>query len=51
MGEGTWNEHIETMTPERIVNVACDGRPTVRRSIGRPPKQWKESWVSTFTEN
>jgi len=33
-----WNQHIDRMK---------DGKPHSRRPPGRPPKRWRDSWMST----
>lgn len=38
-----WNEHIDRMTTDRIVKIARDQLPNGRRSIGRPPKRWRDN--------
>ncbi|XP_044760904.1 uncharacterized protein LOC123318360 [Coccinella septempunctata] len=46
-----WNNHNSRMNAERIAKIARDGIPNTRRPIGRPPKRWKDSWVSTSIED
>jgi len=42
-----WNQHINRMEDNRIAKIARDGKPHSRRPPGRPPKRWRDSWMST----
>ncbi|XP_055389680.1 uncharacterized protein LOC129618740 [Condylostylus longicornis] len=45
-----WRDHVERMPSNSITKIASIERPQTRRPIGRPPKRWRESWVSTSQE-
>jgi len=41
------NQHINRMEDNRIAKIARDGKPYSRRPPARPPKMWRDSWMST----
>lgn len=46
-----WRDHVERMDNGRLAKITMKGKPNTRRPQGRPPKRWKDSWVSTSTED
>lgn len=36
--EKDWNEQVTRMSPHWIARIAKDGKPRIRRLVGRPPK-------------
>ncbi|XP_057671236.1 uncharacterized protein LOC130902968 [Diorhabda carinulata] len=45
-----WNQHVNRMTTDRIAKIVRNNIPHGRRPVGRPPKQWRDSWQSTSQE-
>ncbi|XP_055380820.1 uncharacterized protein LOC129611625 [Condylostylus longicornis] len=41
-----WNQHVQRMSPDRVVKRAFMGKPSSCRLPGRPPKRWQECWTS-----
>lgn len=43
-------EHVNRMSPERLVNICENVKPHGRRPVGKPKKRWKDNIQSTTKE-
>lgn len=42
-----WRNQVQRMNKERLSKQVMTGKPDSRRPPERPPKIWKDSWIST----
>lgn len=47
-GRRHWKDHVDRMQNIRLAKIVKDQTPSTRKPVGRPPKRWKESWISTL---
>jgi hypothetical protein len=41
-----WRYHVKRMPNSRLTRIAMKNELNSKRSVGRPPKRWHESWTS-----
>jgi len=47
---GIKSNHVRRMEEGRLPCIALEGNPIGKRTLGRLPKRWKDSWQSTSQE-
>lgn len=45
-----WNDYVSRMNNERMAKICRGNQLNAKRSSGRPPKRWAESWQSSSIE-
>lgn len=46
-----WNEHVDRASPDRLIKSIRDQRIHGVRDRGRPPKRWKDSWLTSSADS
>lgn len=45
-----WGNHLQRVYKNRLIRIARNLKPHVKRDPRRPSKRWRENWISTENE-